>query len=444
MAFAAASVLVAPVRLGAQDTLSLDRALQEAVAQNASLKAARAGADAEASRVSEAQARWFPQVTFAETWQRGDQPVFVFSSLLSSRQFAAANFAIDALNHPDPTGFFRSTISIGQVLYDGGARTSAIDAATLRHEIAQHTTDEASAAVVLATAQSYGRVLVAEAGQRAADAAVQAAREDLARAERRRDMGLATDADVLALVAHVATLQQRAIQHRGDAAVARAELNQLTGAPITRDFLVLLPSVPDTGHQSTEIRALLAEADSTRPELRRAAASLRLAEADKKGVRAALLPQVAAQAAIDVSGTSFDDRASSWIVGGEVRWTFSLGGADLARSKAASHAHARAIAEAEAVRGAVHVEVATAFRRLEAANARHGVARAAVDQARESHRITRNRFEAGLAGVTDVLRASSAVVDAETQRIDAAVDALVSEAMLSRAVGRKPGMRDQP
>jgi outer membrane protein TolC len=67
-----------------------------------------------------------------------------------------------------------------------------------------------------------------------------------------------------------------------------------------------------------------------------------------------------------------------------------------------------------------------------------------VDQARESHRITRNRFEAGLAGVTDVLRASSAVVDAETQRIDAAVDALVSEAMLSRAVGRKPGMRDQP
>ena len=103
-------------------TLTLDRALQEAVAQNASLNAARAGVAAEASRVSEAQARWFPQISFAETWQRGDQPVFVFSSLLSSRQFAAANFAIDALNHPDPTGFFRSTISVGQVLYDGGGR----------------------------------------------------------------------------------------------------------------------------------------------------------------------------------------------------------------------------------------------------------------------------------------------------------------------------------
>lgn len=437
-ALAAAWILATPAGVVAQETLTLDRALQQAVTQNPSLKAARAGVAADEARVSEAQSRWFPQITFAETWQRGDQPVFVFSSLLASRQFAAENFAIDALNHPDPTGFFRSAVSIGQVLYDGGSRTSAIDAANLRLEIAQHTTDDASAAVALATTQSYGRVLVAEAGQRAADAALQAAREDLARTERRRETGLATDADVLALVAHVAALQQRAIQHRGDAAVGRAELNRLTGAPITRDFLVVLPLLPDDGRPTPKLEALLAEADGARPEIRRAAASLRLTEADRRNARAALMPQIVAQGAIDFSGTRFDDRASAWIVGGEVRWTFSLGGAELARSKVASHAHTRAVAEAETVRAAVHVDVATAFRRLEAANARHDVARAAVDQARESHRITRDRFDAGLANVTDVLRASSALVDAEAQRIEAAVDALVSQAMLSRAVGRKP------
>jgi hypothetical protein len=42
------------------------------------------------------------------------------------------------------------------------------------------------------------------------------AREDLARAERHRDTGLVTDADVLAFVVHVADLQQRAIQSEGD------------------------------------------------------------------------------------------------------------------------------------------------------------------------------------------------------------------------------------
>lgn len=427
--------------LVAQETLTIDRAVQEAMERNATLKGARAGADAEASRITEAQARWFPQVTFTETWQRGNQPVFVFSSLLSSRQFAAANLAIDALNHPDPVGFFRSSVSVGQVLFDG-ARRPAIDGATLRHEIARLIADETSAAVALTTVQTYGRILLAHAGQRAADAALQAAREDLARAERRRDTGLATDGDVLALVAHVASLQQRVIQHEGDAAVARAELNRLTGAPITRDFLVVLPPASldnrTAGEQRTaDLGALLAEAEQSRPELRRATATLGLAEADSRSARAALLPQIAAQGAVDVSGTSFDDRASAWLVGAEVRWTFSLGGAELARSKAAGHARARAAAEAETLRAVVHVEIATAFRRLETARARHVVARAAVDQARESHRIIRDRFDAGLATVTDVLRASSAVVDAEAQQIEAAVDTLVSEAMLSRAVGRK-------
>jgi len=77
----------------------------------------------------------------------------------------------------------------------------------------------------------------------------------------------------------------------------------------------------------------------------------------------------------------------------------------------------------------------TALRRLQAANARRSAGVAAVDQARESQRMTRDRFEAGLATVTDVLRASSAVVEAESQRVSAAVDAMVSEATLRRALG---------
>jgi outer membrane protein TolC len=86
----------------------------------------------------------------------------------------------------------------------------------------------------------------------------------------------------------------------------------------------------------------------------------------------------------------------------------------------------------------VHVDVVTAFRRLEAAEARQAVSRAAVDQARERQRIVRDRFDAGMAGVTDVLQASSAVTDAEAQRVSAVVDAMASEALLRRAIGRYP------
>jgi outer membrane protein TolC len=64
-----------------------------------------------------------------------------------------------------------------------------------------------------------------------------------------------------------------------------------------------------------------------------------------------------------------------------------------------------------------------------------------VDQARESQRIIRDRFDAGLAPVADVLRASSAVLEAESRRVEALIDATVATAMLRRAVGRDPEVR---
>ena len=418
---------VAPLSAAAQEGLTLDQAVQAALTQNASLRAARATRDEADARIREARSGFFPRLTFTESWQRGDQPVFVFSSLLSARRFGAENFAIDALNHPDPVGFFRGTVGVEQLLFDGGRQRSTAEAGVLRRDIAGLAADEAAAGLALATTQTFGRVIAAQAARHAAEAGVAAAREDLARAERRRDAGMVTDADVLGLAVHVADLEQRAIQAEGDGAVARAELNRLMGAPIDRDYQFVEPVAPQ-GAPGAESRlaALFAEADAAR----------QLADTGRRQARAALIPQVAAQAGFDVSGTRINDRASSWLVGGEVRWTFSLGGAELAQTKAAIEAAARARAEADDARSAVHVEVVSALRRLEAARARQAVGRAAVEQARESQRIIRDRFDAGIVGVNDVLRASTAVLDADTQRISALVDAMSSEAMLRRALGR--------
>jgi outer membrane protein len=428
---------LAAVPAFAQDDLTLDAALREALSQNAALRAARAGAAEASEYVGDARASWFPRVSFTESWQRSDQPVFVFSSRLGARQFAAANFAIDALNHPDAIGYFRSAIGAEQVLFDGGRRRSAIESARLRSDISKLVSDEAAAALVSAATETYGRILVAEAGTRAAHAALQFALEDVAGAERRRDAGMATDADVLALAAQVTAFRQREIDSQTDATVATAELNRLTGAPIDRVFRV---SEPAAGIESAQLplNTALAEADANRPELRRAQAAIDRARAERSGVRAAVIPQVAVQAAYDFSGTSLTSRASSWIVGGELRWNLSLGGAEVARSRAARHAQTRATAEAEDVRAGVRVEVVTAVRRLESARARQAVGRAAVAEARERQRIIRDRFEAGVAGVTDVLQASSAVMDAEIRRIAAVVDELNSEALLRRAIGRTP------
>lgn len=436
------AAVAAPALACAQSALSLDDAIAAALSRNRSLQAARSSLGEAQSGVREAQSVFYPRITVAESWQRGDQPVFVFGSLLSSRRFAASNFAIDALNHPNPTGFFRTSFGLEQVIVDSGRQRSATSAAALRHEIAAHQADQAAMDVTVAVATTFGRVLAAQTARHAADAGVESGREDLARSERRRDAGMATEAEVLSLRVHLADLQQQSIQADGDAAIARAELNRLMGASIDGDYVALEP--PSRANQTLDREALVAAALEARPSIQASHAAARLATTMQGASRAALIPQLTAQAGFDISGITFNDRSSSWLFGGELRWSFSMGGAELARMKAATEAASRARLDLEDTRAAVEVDVVSAIRRLEAARARQLVGAAAVEQARESQRIIRDRFDAGIAGTDEVLRASTAVLDAEAQRTAALVDGLVARAMLDRAIGRTPAGKGTP
>jgi outer membrane protein TolC len=75
---------------------------------------------------------------------------------------------------------------------------------------------------------------------------------------------------------------------------------------------------------------------------------------------------------------------------------------------------------------------------METASARLALARAVVLQARERARIVRDRYEVGLSGITDLLRATSAVLDAESLDAEARGHTLVVAARLDRALGRIP------
>ena len=421
----------------AQDLLPLDQAVAQAMARNPGLEAARSGATEATAKVDEARSRYYPRVSVSEAWQRGNAPVFVFSSLLSARKFTAGNFAIDALNQPDAVGFFHGAISVEQVLFDGGRTGAGLDAARGIEIMTTAGADELALSLASQVAGAYGRVLTAEAARKAAEGAAKAAAEDVARAERRRDAGTVTNADVLSLQVHLAGMRQQAIEAAGHAAVARAELNRLRGAPVDAEFTVQEPALaPPTAGRDWS--ALATEAIANRPDLKRGEGGVALAESGRREAKSNWWPQVAAQAAYQYDGLNFSDRASAWVVGGEARWTFSTGMGDRAAMRAATAAEQKARASHEEARSAVQVQVLSAVRQLESAEAREQVARATVAQAAESQRIIRDRYEAGMAGVQDVLSASAAVLSAETSRTSAAVDRIVAQAALDRAIGRRP------
>lgn len=427
-------VVAWPALSAAQARLSLADAVSAATSRNPGLQAARSQADRAEADVTVARGAWWPRLTASESWQRGDQPVFAFGALLSSRRFTAADFAVSRLNSPDATNLFTTRLTVGQLVFDGGRTTGAVAAATAQRDVAQADSDAALAQIALSVTRTYGQILIGQSQARATDAAVAAATEDSARAERRRDAGTATDADVLAVSVHLAEMRQRRLQVDSGLAVARAQLNHLMGAHIEASFEAIedLRAPAMTG----ELAPLFAEAEAARPELRRAAAQVRATEAVAKQARSVWWPQVFAQAGLEWNGLRAGAQSGSWVIGGEARWMLSLSGADAARLRSASAARSAAAAQIEDLRAAVRVEVLTAARQLETAIARTRVGADAVTQSEERARVVRNRYDAGLASMTDVLAAASATLDAESRRVTAAVDALVAGADLQRALGR--------
>ena len=137
-----------------------------------------------------------------------------------------------------------------------------------------------------------------------------------------------------------------------------------------------------------------------------------------------------------MNGQTFTDRASAWSAGMEVRWNLFAGGADSARAAEAAATARRADAERERLESQVRLEVRTGIAEYRSAVAREATGRRIVEQAHESQRIVRDRYEAGLASASDVLRAAELVAQAESARTSAVIDVHVTAAALDRAAGR--------
>lgn len=433
--FVHAVLALLPAAVHAQTSLTLADAIVRATTGNPDAHIAAAAEAEAAQRVVQARAGYMPRADVSETWQRGNQPVYVFGSLLAQRRFTADDFALQALNRPDALDNLRVAVTVEQSVYDGGRTRAQVGAARTGLELAGSNRRRVGHALAVATTTAYGRVLVAEASLRAAEAALAAADADLARVTDRRDAGLVTDADVLAVEVHRAAVQEEIIRARADVDVGMAMLNRLMGAPLDTPH-VLAPLTPPVDAELPPLDVLEAEALSRRPEAADAVLHEQLARAEADVARAAFLPDVVVHAGWEANGHAWGDRSGSWIVGAGVRLNVFRGLADKARLEEARQAiHRRALEREQALTG-LRVEVREAVAALEAARARVGVARRVVAQAEEARRIVRDRYEQGLADATALTRAAEQVLQATRQQVRASVDAQVASANLERVLGR--------
>jgi len=423
-----------------QQTLSLHDAVALGLKQSPALAASAAGTDAAGARTEQAKAGRLPSVLYNESWTRSDNPVFVFGSLLNQRQFAPQNFAIDTLNRPGFLDNFRSVVSVTQTVYDGGVTASRIESARLGQRLAVQQDRQARAETIAAIVRAYAGSVLAEERLKAAELAVRSGEADLAKAESLLNSGMATDMDVLSIRVHLAAVREARIQAAANRNVARASLNDAMGLPLDSEHQLTtglgMPAGVVAAATSRQQASFEQQARESRPEIQEAQLATGLARSENRLARNARKPTVTFQGAFEADRQQFVQKGgANWLVGVSLNWQVFNGFADRNKVAETVHATRKAVAEEARVDSAVRIHVRRAYADLQAAGERIETARAAVAESEESLRITRNRYQAGLSTVTDLIRTETAVLETSTRYLSALHDQRVTVAALEFAAG---------
>ncbi len=426
----------------AQGALTLREAVKTALTKHPSLDSAAARVRAAEARIAQARGGWLPKVAYQESFQRSNNPVFVFSSLLTQRQFTESNFALRELNRPGFLNNYQSQLSVDQVVYDARQVETQVKSAKLGRTMDVEEQRAVEMSVIAGVVRTYYGSVLASRGLEVARNAVKSAEADLERAESVFASGMATQADVLSIRVHLAGMKEQEIRRSYDSQVADAALNEAMGLPLDtqNELTTPLTELPATDAKLADFEK---HADEHRPEIRQAGLAMRLAETQVGGAKASLWPQIGVRGVFEADRQDFFHKGgTNWFVGGFLRWNLFNGLSDRARIDEAFFNLASARKQQEQVDRGVQLQVRKAWADLQASRERVEVASAAVTEAEESLRIIKNRYDSGLTTITELLRNETAVLEASTRRLTALYDVRAAAAALEQAAGVLTGDSD--
>ncbi|HUX68636.1 MAG TPA: TolC family protein [Terriglobales bacterium] len=429
---------LAPAQVPA--ALSLRQAVAEALRHSPRLRAAAANQDQAQAGVAAARAGRLPRLDLDEGFTRSNNPVAVFGTLLSQQRFTAADFALPALNQPAPLNNFQTRLTASVPLFDARQAQLRVREAKLGVNLAGSASEQARQGVLSAVISAFYRLSASQAALQVAQSATTAATAGLKMAEARYRAGLVVDSDRLSAEVYSANAQEQLVAARNDVSVASAALNRELGRPLDAP-LAIAATLPTTAPSAppaapAALPSLVSDARRLRPELRQQQDRLAIAQSEVTRTRAAFLPVVDGFASWERDQLHFSNTgASNWTVGLSLHLNLFRGGADRAAASAAVAQKLAAQAQLDDLHAAVDLQVRQAWFAVSTAAQQLQLARSVVSQAAAALQIVQNRYNSGLATISDLLRTQTELTRARTQLVQAAYDLQVSRANRDLAVG---------
>ncbi len=436
-----AMALFIPLAAWAQKRpLSLEEAIRAGLEASPGLHASRMRLESSTAKAREAAATRLPSLKLGAGYTRLSE---------------VPPFAVNLPGAPEPIvvseNFFNAwnlRLSVQQPLFTGFRLQAGTESARMLERSAGQDLAKDRADLIFSIKAAYWGLARAREFAAVVEESIGQVGEHLKDVRAFFDQGLLTKNEVLRTELQLSNTELLAIDARNGVEVARTSLCTLLGLPLETDFdLTTIAESQASRTPDADVagdagaRTLVETALASRPEIQSADFRIKASEAGLKAARSGWFPQVF------LAGNYYYLRPNSrympaqdrfhgtWDVALSVsfevwNWGRTKNQTEQAKAQLAQARDARELLEDAAV-----LEVTQSRLALVQARDKLRVAGQAVGQAEENLRMFRERFRQGVALNSEVIDAELLLFQAKTARTQAAIDLVLAQARLEKALG---------
>lgn len=419
----AAALLTVNGPVSGQEQMPLSQCIDTALKNNPLIRSATGAAIAADKRILQSSAAYYPQIQGSTGYSE--------------------NHSLGAFGNSVTKGY-STTLSVNQLLYDFGRTRGAYAAAAAGFQSAENERTRVVQEVVLNVKQAYFSLLQAQKLVMVAQKTLEQGESHLKQAQAFFTAGAKPRFDVTRAEVEVNNAKLGLLNAQNDLRLAMISLNNAMGIdPSTQ--LVIEDSPVSTATVPT-LEDAQKEALTKRPEMAKADADVRAADARVRAAEGGHFPSLSASGSYTWSNGTSDfgsmngaelktDLGNSWNAAVTLSVPLFEGGITSGKIGEARANKMVIEAQRDGLKQSILLEVNQAYAGYENAGARILVMESSLKKARENLDIAQGRYQAGVGPYIEVIDAQVAAVKAEMDSLQAYYDLQFSIAKLQKAMG---------
>ncbi|MGD0210570.1 MAG: TolC family protein [Desulfomonilia bacterium] len=403
------------------ETLDLGRCITIALKNHPTVLGAAGSLKASQSRVNEARANYYPQVSALSSY---------------SRNYAQgpSTTALSGLSGSSYFNEYQDSLNLNQTLIDFGKRSAQVDVQALGADASRADLDNTLSQIILGVKQAYYGILQARQSRDAYSETVVQFQQHLDQAKRFYEVGTKPKIDVTNAEVDLSQAKLNLLKAENGLRIARITLNNAMGVPGAPGY-----EVKDTaGYQDypIDLETALKRGYEARPDLASAKANREAAGRSIDLAQTGYYPVLSGNAAYGWSGQNYP-LDKEWTLGATLNFPLFSGFLTKSQVEEARANLEVARANEEFIRQGIRFDIEQAYSNL--TQAREGIvlAEVTVKQAKENRELALGRYAAGVGNTIEVTDALVTEINAKTSYITALYDFHLAVASLEKAMGVK-------